>query len=167
MNSTRTRRALGAAAATAAAALSVGTLAAPAHAADHALRIRVGSPVQIPVEPTTPRPQLGDNVDLRIGRTGTGPVLGTRIALDVSGLDGVATLTTGERCTTAATVITCDVGYLDSDDARATAVTVTAGGELADTGSPAAVPPAWASAAALALGTGAVLAARRPGRRRA
>ncbi|MFD5084911.1 hypothetical protein ACFVYP_01075 [Kitasatospora sp. NPDC058201] len=81
----------------------------------------MGSPVQIPVEPTTPRPQLGDNVDLRIGRTGTGPVLGTRITLDVSGLDGVATLTTGERCTTAAKVITCDVGYLDSDDVNTTA----------------------------------------------
>ncbi|MFC5663450.1 hypothetical protein ACFP3U_10720 [Kitasatospora misakiensis] len=120
MNSTRTRRVLGSAAATAVAALSVGTLAVPAHAADHALRLDVGAVVQIPGEPAT-QPQFGDNVFLRIGRTGTGPVMGTRLTLDTGGLDGVAALTaSGGRCTTAARTITCDIGYLDSDNVNIT-----------------------------------------------
>ncbi len=120
MNSTRTRRVLGPAAATAVAALSVGTLAVPAHAAEHALRLDVGAVIQIPGEPAT-QPQFGENVFLRIGRTGAGAVTGARLTLDTGGLDGVATLTaSGGRCATAARTITCDIGYLDSDSVNIT-----------------------------------------------
>ncbi|MFD7410091.1 hypothetical protein [Kitasatospora purpeofusca] len=120
MNSTRARRVLGSAAATAVAALSVGTLAVPAHAAGPALSLEVGSLIQIQGEPTT-QPQFGENVFLRIGRTGTAPVQGARLTLDTSGLDGVAVLTaSGGRCVTAARTITCDLGYLNSDSVNIT-----------------------------------------------
>ncbi|WP_328956287.1 hypothetical protein [Kitasatospora purpeofusca] len=120
MNSTRTRRVLGSAAATAVAALSVGTLAVPAHAADQALRLEVGALIQIPGEPTT-QPQFGENVFLRVGRTGTAPVPGAKLTLDTTGLDGIAVLTaSGGRCVTAARTITCDLSYLNSDSVNIT-----------------------------------------------
>ncbi|WP_327073624.1 hypothetical protein OG196_19480 [Kitasatospora purpeofusca] len=115
MNSTRTRRVLGAAAATAVAALSVGTLAVPAHAAGPALRLDVGPMIKISGEPTT-QPQFGENVFLRAGRTGTAPVQNAKLTLDTTGLDGIAVLTvSGGRCVTAARTITCDLAYLNSD----------------------------------------------------
>ncbi|MFJ8432933.1 hypothetical protein ACIQ9P_16705 [Kitasatospora sp. NPDC094019] len=120
MNSTRTRRVLGSAAATAVATLSVGTLAVPAHAAAPALVLDVGALVQIPGEPTT-QPQFGENVFIRIGRTGTAPVPGARLTLDTSGLDGVAALTaSGGRCVTAARTISCDLDNLSSPNVNLT-----------------------------------------------
>ncbi|SDT73533.1 hypothetical protein SAMN05216371_4509 [Streptomyces sp. TLI_053] len=120
MNSTRMRRVLGSAAATAVAALSVGTLAVPAHAAGPALSIEVGSLIQVPGEPTA-QPQFGENVFLRVGRTGTAPVPGAKLTLDTTGLDGVATLTaSGGRCATAARTVTCDLSYLNSDSINIT-----------------------------------------------
>ncbi|MDY0811603.1 hypothetical protein [Kitasatospora purpeofusca] len=120
MNSTRARRVLGSAAATAVAALSVGTLAVPAHAAGQALRLDVGALVQIPGEPTT-QPQFGENVFLRVGRTGTAPVPDARLTLDTTGLDGIAVLTaSGGRCVTAARTITCELGHLNSDSVNIT-----------------------------------------------
>ncbi|WP_406090227.1 hypothetical protein [Kitasatospora purpeofusca] len=120
MNSTRTRRVLGSAAATAVAALSVGTLAVPAHAAGPALKLDVGALIKISGEPTT-QPQFGENVFLRAGRTGTAPVLDAKLTLDTTGLDGIAVLTAaGGRCVTAARTITCDLGYLNSDSVNIT-----------------------------------------------
>ncbi|KOV37531.1 hypothetical protein ADK60_03905 [Streptomyces sp. XY431] len=120
MNSTRTRRVLGTAAATAVAALSVGTLAVPAHAAGPTLSIEVGALVQIQGEPTT-QPQFGENVFLRVGRTGTAPVPGAKLTLDTTGLDGVAVLTaSGGRCVTAARTITCDLNNLSSPNVNLT-----------------------------------------------
>ncbi|MFD4907973.1 hypothetical protein [Kitasatospora purpeofusca] len=120
MNSTRTRRVLGSAAATAVAALSVGTLAVPAHAAGPVLSLEVGSLIQIQGEPTT-QPQFGENVFLRIGRTGTAAVQGAKLTLDTTGLEGVAVLTaSGGRCVTAARTITCDLNNLNSPNVNLT-----------------------------------------------
>ncbi|MEV6978476.1 hypothetical protein [Kitasatospora sp. NPDC093806] len=120
MNSTRTRRALGAAAATAVAALSVGTLAVPAHAADHALKLNVSSTIQIPTEPAA-QPQFGDNVSMRIGRTGSGDVTNAVLTLDTSGLDGVASLSVqGNACSTAAKVISCKIYLISYEDINIT-----------------------------------------------
>ncbi|MEU8513195.1 hypothetical protein AB0C76_16625 [Kitasatospora sp. NPDC048722] len=119
MNPTRTRRTLGAGAATLVAALSVGTAAVPAHAADHQLKVFPASgSLQIPSQPVAP-PRSGENVFLRIGRTGTGAVSDVKLALDVSGLDGLATLE-APGCTTAGKVITCTVGRLDQDNINIT-----------------------------------------------
>ncbi|SOB83434.1 hypothetical protein [Streptomyces sp. 1331.2] len=112
MHSTRTRRTLGAGAATVVAALAVGTATLPAHAADHQLKIFVAGSYQLSSTPA-PQPQWGENVFLNVGRTGTGPVDNVKLTLDVSGLDGVASLSTKGRCTTAGKIITCDVGRLD------------------------------------------------------
>ncbi|MFD7904665.1 hypothetical protein ACFV4G_20750 [Kitasatospora sp. NPDC059747] len=119
MNPTRTRRALGAGAATLVAALSVGTAAVPAHAADHQLKVFPASgSLQIPSRPVAP-PRSGENVFLHIGRTGTGAVSDVKLALDVSGLDGLATLE-APGCTTAGKVITCSIGRLDQDNINIT-----------------------------------------------
>ncbi|MFJ9775304.1 hypothetical protein ACIRVF_29320 [Kitasatospora sp. NPDC101157] len=114
MNSTRTRRALGAGSAAVVAALAVGTAALPAHAADHQLKIFVAGSYQLSTEPVA-QPQWGENVFMNVGRTGTGPVDGVKLTLDVSGLDNVATLSAKGSCTTAGKTITCDIGRLDHD----------------------------------------------------
>lgn len=119
MQSTRARRALGAGAATVVAALTVGTAALPAHAADHQLKIFVAGSYQLSTTPT-PQPQWGENVFMHVGRTGTGPVDNVKLTFDVSGLDGVATLSTKGNCTTAGKTITCDVGRLDHDNINVT-----------------------------------------------
>ncbi|MFD8696735.1 hypothetical protein [Kitasatospora purpeofusca] len=120
MNSTRTRRVLGSAAATAVAALSVGTLAVPAHAAGPILSLDVGALIQIQGEPTT-QPEFGENVFVRVGRTGTAPVPGAKLILDTTGLVGVAELTaSGGRCVTAARAITCDLNNLSSPNVNLT-----------------------------------------------
>ncbi|MEV7023606.1 hypothetical protein [Kitasatospora sp. NPDC093558] len=119
MNPTRTRRALGAGAATIVAALSVGTAAVPAHAAGQQLKVIPSSgSLQIPSQPVAPQPS-GENVFLRIGRTGTGVVTDAKLALDVSGLDGLATLD-APGCTTAGKVITCTIGRLEHDNINLT-----------------------------------------------
>ncbi|MGW3230890.1 hypothetical protein [Kitasatospora sp. NPDC001095] len=118
MHSTRTRRFLGAGTATVVAALAAGTAALPAHAAGTQLRIFPTGTIQISTQPA-PQPQFGENIHLRIGRTGTGVVNGVKLAFDTTGIDGLATLSV-PGCATAGKVITCDLWRLDLENINIT-----------------------------------------------
>ncbi|MFJ7912437.1 hypothetical protein [Kitasatospora sp. NPDC096204] len=118
MHSTRTRRFLGAGTATVVAALAAGTAALPAHAAGTQLRIFPTGTIQISTQPA-PQPQFGENIHLRIGRTGTEVVNGAKLAFDTTGIDGLATLSV-PGCATAGKVITCDIWRLDLENINIT-----------------------------------------------
>ncbi|MFF2541539.1 hypothetical protein ACFVUY_03160 [Kitasatospora sp. NPDC058063] len=118
MLSTRTRRILGAGTATIVAALAAGTAAVPAHAAGTQLRIFPTGTIQISTQPA-PQPQFGENIHLRIGRSGTDVVTGAKLAFDTTGIDGLATLSV-PGCATAGKVITCDIWRLDLENINIT-----------------------------------------------
>ncbi|WP_030267805.1 hypothetical protein [Streptomyces sp. NRRL B-24484] len=103
---------------TAVAAAAVTAAAVPAQAAGTRLTFDVADSVQISAKPTTPG-QFDENLNLRIGRTGTVAAKDVKVAFDTAGLAGVAQLTVPE-CTTAGTVVTCDAHTVDFDSINIT-----------------------------------------------
>ena len=91
-------------------ALALGAFAAPAMAADHQLKIEAAASVQISSTPQAPG-QYGENLHVRVGRTGTGVLQGVKLSFDTTDLAGVAQLTV-PGCATAGALITCDVNDL-------------------------------------------------------
>ncbi|MFC9329707.1 hypothetical protein [Kitasatospora sp. NPDC057015] len=109
------RRMIGAGAASMVAALAAGTMATPAYASTVKLNINTAASVQISADPAAP-PQFGENLSIRIGRSGTSaPITNATLTLDTGGLTGLATLAS-PGCTTAGTLVSCPVHYLNYED---------------------------------------------------